>query len=160
MSPEVLLKGTFLALEQCGLLLRDANILYQNGSYASTIVLAAFAHEELGRHRMLLDFWRRARSGKGTFTAVQIKKACDDHVTKQRHHLGSASFHRPCRATILQARNFKTLKKIWIHGLSRNKSALRMIGMRSESRHFMSNRYPRLNGIDPLTSQLPLRGNF
>ncbi len=91
MSPEVLLKGTFLALEQCGLLLRDANILYQNGSYASTIVLAAFAHEELGRHRMLLDFWRRARSGKGTFTAVQIKKACDDHVTKQREGMSGTT---------------------------------------------------------------------
>ncbi len=43
MSPEELLKGTFYALEQCGLLLRDANILYRSGSYASTIVLAAFS---------------------------------------------------------------------------------------------------------------------
>src|SRR5258708_39176736 len=84
MSPEDLLKGTFYALEQCGLLLRDANILYRNGSYASTIVLAAFAREELGRYRILLDLWRRARDGKDTFTADDVRKACDDHVTKQK----------------------------------------------------------------------------
>jgi hypothetical protein len=29
MSPETLLKGVVYALEQCGLLLRDANILYR-----------------------------------------------------------------------------------------------------------------------------------
>ncbi|SRR5258708_197242 len=84
MSPEDLLKGTFYALEQCGLLLRDANILYRNGSYASTVVQAAFAREELGRYRILLDLWRRARDGKETFTADQIREACDDHVVKQR----------------------------------------------------------------------------
>ncbi len=43
MSPEDLLKGTFCALEQCGLLLRDTNILYRSGSYPSTVVLTAFA---------------------------------------------------------------------------------------------------------------------
>src|SRR5258706_15105105 len=84
MTPEDLLKGTFLALEQCGLLLRDANILYQNGSYASTIVLAAFAHEELGRHHMLLGLWRRAHNGKETFTADWIKEACKKHEIKQK----------------------------------------------------------------------------
>ncbi len=84
MSPEDLLKGTFYALEQCGVLLRDANILYRNGSYASTIVLAAFGREELGRYRILLDLWRRSRDRKETFSADQIGKACDDHVTKQQ----------------------------------------------------------------------------
>jgi AbiV family abortive infection protein len=84
MSPEDVLKGAFYALEQCGLLLRDANILYRNRSYASTVALASFACEELGRHRILLDLWRRSRDGKEPFTADQICDACDDHLTKQR----------------------------------------------------------------------------
>ena len=47
-TPEYLLEGAAYALEQCGLLLRDANLLYQSGSYASVIALAAFAQEEKG----------------------------------------------------------------------------------------------------------------
>jgi len=82
MSPEDLLKGAFYALEQCGLLLRDATILYQNHAYANTVVLAGFAHEELGRHRILLDLWRHACAGK-VVTAAQIRKACKEHETKQ-----------------------------------------------------------------------------
>jgi AbiV family abortive infection protein len=52
-SAGYLLHGAAYALEQCGLLLRDANILYRNGSYASVIVLAGFAREELGRFTTL-----------------------------------------------------------------------------------------------------------
>jgi hypothetical protein len=33
-SPRYLLEGAVYALEQCGLLLRNANLLYRNGSYA------------------------------------------------------------------------------------------------------------------------------
>jgi hypothetical protein len=44
-SPEYLLEGAAYALEQCGLLLRDANLLYRNDSYASAVALAAFAQE-------------------------------------------------------------------------------------------------------------------
>ena len=78
-----LLNGAAYALEQCGLLLRDANILYRNGSYANSLVLTAFAREELGRYVTLLDFWRRAVAGE-IFTIEQARKACEDHVTKQR----------------------------------------------------------------------------
>jgi hypothetical protein len=34
-TPEYLLEGAVYALEQCGLLLGDANVLYRNGSYRS-----------------------------------------------------------------------------------------------------------------------------
>ena len=91
MSPETLLKGAVYALEQCGLLLRDANILYRNRSYASAVVLTAFAREELGRYRILLEFWHRARDCKETFTADQIRNACDDHVTKQQAGMFSST---------------------------------------------------------------------
>jgi AbiV family abortive infection protein len=48
-TAQFILEGSEYALEQCGLLLRDANVLYRNGSYASAVVLTAFAREELGR---------------------------------------------------------------------------------------------------------------
>jgi AbiV len=48
-TPKYLLQGSAYALEQCGLLLRDANLLYRSGSYASAVALAVFAQEELGR---------------------------------------------------------------------------------------------------------------
>jgi AbiV family abortive infection protein len=78
-----ILERSEYALEQCGLLLRDANVLYQSGSYASAVVLTAFAREELGRSSILRDLWRRASSGE-TFTVEQLRQACEDHVAKQR----------------------------------------------------------------------------
>jgi AbiV family abortive infection protein len=80
-TPQFILKGAAYALEQCGLLLRDANTLYRNRAYANTIVLTAFAREELGRYRLLLDFWREASAGQ-TFTIDELKSG--DHVEKQR----------------------------------------------------------------------------
>jgi AbiV family abortive infection protein len=62
--PEHLLRGAVYALEQCGLLLRDANVLYRAKAYASAVVLAAFAREELGRWRLLVGLWREVRKGK------------------------------------------------------------------------------------------------
>jgi AbiV family abortive infection protein len=83
MTPQELLHGGAYALEQCGLLLRDANILYRNRSYASSIVLTAFAREELGRSKILFDLRRRALGGK-IVTIAQVRKACEDHLAKQR----------------------------------------------------------------------------
>jgi AbiV family abortive infection protein len=81
-----LLKGAALALEQCGLLLRDANHLYRLGSYATCIAVAALAHEEMGRYQILSKLWRQALGGK-SFTVNEIRKACSNHVEKQREGL-------------------------------------------------------------------------
>jgi AbiV family abortive infection protein len=81
-TPEYLLKGAAYALEQCGLLLRDANLLYRNGSYASAVALAAFAREELGRWRILLDLRKQVLDGS-SLTIKDIQDRCDDHVRKQ-----------------------------------------------------------------------------
>ena len=43
LTPQYILQGFAYALEQCGLLLRDANLLYRNGAYANAFVLTAFA---------------------------------------------------------------------------------------------------------------------
>jgi AbiV family abortive infection protein len=82
-TPEYLLKGAVYALEQCGVLLRDAALLYRNEAYASAVVLAAFAREALGQWITLLELRREVISGK-RFTIAQIKDRCGDHVAKQR----------------------------------------------------------------------------
>ncbi len=63
-SAAYLLKGAVYALQQSGLLVRDANILYRAGSYASAVVLATFAREELGRWKLLLKLRREVIQGK------------------------------------------------------------------------------------------------
>jgi AbiV family abortive infection protein len=82
-TPEYLLQGAAYALEQCGLLLRDANSLYSCGSYASAVALAAFAQEELGRWEILRKLRKQVLAG-GIITNKHIQDACKDHVDKQR----------------------------------------------------------------------------
>jgi AbiV family abortive infection protein len=82
-TPQYLLEGAAYALEQCGLLLRDANVLYRNGSYASAVAVALFAQEELGRYRILNDLRKQVLTG-GSLTIEDIQDRCDDHVRKQQ----------------------------------------------------------------------------
>jgi AbiV family abortive infection protein len=82
-TPQYLLEGAVYSLEQCGLLLNDAAILYQNDSYASAFALAALAREELGRWKILLELRKEAIGGKA-FTLEDIDDHCGDHVRKQR----------------------------------------------------------------------------
>lgn len=87
-TADYLLRGTVFALEQCGLLLRDARILCEAGSYASAVVLTAFAREELGRYKILRGLWKRTMAGE-TFTVKQIDKRCEKHVEKQKEGMFS-----------------------------------------------------------------------
>jgi AbiV family abortive infection protein len=81
-SPQYLLEGAVYALEQCGLLLRDANLLYRNGSYSSAVAVALFAREELGRWSILLDLRRKVLNGDNV-TVKDIQASCGNHVRKQ-----------------------------------------------------------------------------
>jgi AbiV family abortive infection protein len=87
-TAEFILKGYAYALEHCGVLLRDANLLKQNGSYASAIVLTRFAQEALGQASILLDLWHQALAGEA-FTTEQLRDACKDHEAKQRAGMAS-----------------------------------------------------------------------
>jgi AbiV family abortive infection protein len=89
-TPQYLLKGAFYALEQCGLLLRDAVRLSNGGSHASALVLAAFAREELGREGILLKLRGECISG-GRITVETIKDKCDDHKIKQKYGMLSTT---------------------------------------------------------------------
>jgi AbiV family abortive infection protein len=82
-TPQYLLHGAAYALEQCGLLLRDANILYRSKSHSSAVVMAAFAQEELGRWKMLLSLRQEAIGGK-QLTVDDVAARCGDHVSRQR----------------------------------------------------------------------------
>ena len=68
---ESLLHGAVYSLEQCGLLLRDAKLLYETGSYATATAVALFATEERGKWRMLLDLRKRVLAGE-SFTAADV----------------------------------------------------------------------------------------
>jgi AbiV family abortive infection protein len=81
-SPQYLLEGAVYALEQCGLLLRDANLLYRNGSYSSAVAVVLFAREELGRWSILLDLRRKVLNGDNV-TVKDIQASCGNHVRKQ-----------------------------------------------------------------------------
>ena len=80
---EYLLEGAAYGLEQCGLLLRDANVLYRNGSYSSAVVLAKFASEALGQWKTLRSLRTEVLGGK-RLTITDIQNACRDHERKQK----------------------------------------------------------------------------
>lgn len=81
-SGRFILEGAVYALEQCGLLLNDAAFLFEKGSFASSLALAAFGREELGRSRILVKLEGEAEQGV-VITAERVKQSCDDHVKKQ-----------------------------------------------------------------------------
>jgi AbiV family abortive infection protein len=81
-TAQSLLHGAVYSLEQCGRLLRDARLLYENLSYATALVFASFAREELGRWTMLLALRKRVLAGASP-TVEEIKDSLGDHGRKQ-----------------------------------------------------------------------------
>jgi len=69
-----------------GCYLRDANVLYRDGSYASAMVLGLFAQEELGRWSMLRDLRKKVLDGKH-LTVKEIQDHCGEsrEQTKSWH---------------------------------------------------------------------------
>jgi AbiV family abortive infection protein len=47
------------------------------------VALALLGREELGRYAILCDLWRKASAGS-VFSPDDVRKACEDHVEKQR----------------------------------------------------------------------------
>src|SRR5438445_5046430 len=84
MTPKILLQGAWYAFEQCGILLRDAVTLYERGSRATAVGLAMLAREELGKARILLDFWSDAMNKRRRVSAAEVRSKLDNHEEKQR----------------------------------------------------------------------------
>jgi len=71
-------------MEQCGILLRDAVILHKNASPVTAVGLAMLAREEMGKARILLDFWRDVVNRRHTVPVAEIRRKLDHHEEKQR----------------------------------------------------------------------------
>lgn len=91
-SSAVLLKGAWYALEQCGNLLRHAVLLYRAQAYPSAVALAMTGREELGKHRMLLEEWRKSQDTGKLPSVEAIQTACADHIDKQRRAVLGLTF--------------------------------------------------------------------
>jgi len=79
-----LLKGAWYALEQCGRLLKGAVALYGEKEYSTATGVAMLAREELGKHRILRDQWKKSVETGKSPTVAQIKSVCEDHIEKQK----------------------------------------------------------------------------
>src|SRR4051812_35534321 len=77
-----LLEGAIYALEQCGLLLRDAALLYEHKSYATALALAALAQENLGQWKLLLELRKKVIDGQSV-ALEEVQTRCANHLTKQ-----------------------------------------------------------------------------
>lgn len=80
---DVLLRGAWYAIQQAGYLFEHAVMLFDTGVYSSAMALALLGREELGRYAILCDLWRASSAGSA-FSPNDVRKACEDHVVKQR----------------------------------------------------------------------------
>ena len=87
-SVDVLLRGAWYAIQQAGHLFHHAVILLDAGVHSSAAALALLGREELGRYAILCDLWRKASAGSA-FSPDDVRKACEDHVEKQRRGVSS-----------------------------------------------------------------------
>jgi AbiV family abortive infection protein len=92
-SPRVVLEGAWYAFEQAGFLLGSAVTLFDAGQYATAVGLALLAHEELGKHRILVDPWWETQTKGAQFSVGKIQKGYESHPEKQRRGQLSVIFH-------------------------------------------------------------------
>ena len=90
-SDDVLLRGAWYAIRQAGYLFAHSVILFDVGVYSSAVALALLGREELGRYAILCDLWRKASAGSA-FSPDDVRKACEDHVEKQRRGIFSLAY--------------------------------------------------------------------
>jgi AbiV family abortive infection protein len=92
-AASVLLKGSWYSLEQCGRLLGSAVALYREKDHSTAVGIAMFAHEELGKCRILRAEWKTAVKTGQSPSIEQVKKACEDHIKKQKQGQGGVTLH-------------------------------------------------------------------
>jgi AbiV family abortive infection protein len=78
-------------MEQAGYLLHDALALYTQGRYSSSVALAVFCREELGRANILLAARKRGLES-GPISANPVKRECEEHVEKLRRGQTGVTF--------------------------------------------------------------------
>jgi AbiV family abortive infection protein len=85
-----IIEGAFYAMEQAGLLINDAAILYTQRKWPSSLVLAVFALEELGKAEMLLQRGIQA-AASGPKSREQVMTGVSWHRTKLKAGRGEAT---------------------------------------------------------------------
>ncbi len=81
LSADVLTKGAIYAMEEAWILLQDAVLLIQNKRYPSSLVLATFCLEQLGRAEIYRENAKHALAGKPV-TLGSMGRALTDHLPK------------------------------------------------------------------------------
>jgi AbiV family abortive infection protein len=81
-SAEILLQGSWYALEQSGILLTSAALVYDHGDKSTAVVLSMFGREELGRSIILRKLAKRVTEGEH-LSPEDVRRACENHVAKQ-----------------------------------------------------------------------------
>lgn len=66
------------------------------------VALAMFAREEIGRYRILLDYWTKAATGQA-FDAEHVGSDLLDHVDKQRAAVLSPTYNEPLTRPTVRA---------------------------------------------------------
>jgi AbiV family abortive infection protein len=90
-TENTLIEGVWFAMEQAGRLLGSAVFLYGTNDFGSAIALGMFAHEELGRSRILLDMADEVHRG-ATIDTEELRGRCNNHLEKQRRGAFSVTF--------------------------------------------------------------------
>jgi AbiV family abortive infection protein len=85
-----IIEGAFYAMEQAGTLINDADALYQQGRWPSSLVVAVFSLEELGKAEMLLKRGIEAATA-GPQPGVDVMAGANRHPTKLRAGRGAAT---------------------------------------------------------------------
>ncbi len=67
LSNEKILAGVFFALRQAWELLSAARILHRAGKFSSAYGLAVFCREEIGKSKLLEQYWRGSAAGSPVF---------------------------------------------------------------------------------------------
>ena len=76
-------EGAFYAMEQAGLLINDAAALYEQKRWPSSLVVAVFSMEELGKAEMLLKRAIEA-ANTGPKPVAELMAGVNRHPTKLR----------------------------------------------------------------------------
>ncbi len=85
-----IIEGAFYAMEQAGLLLNDAAILYAQRQWPSSLVLSVFSLEELGKAEMLLQRGIEA-AASGPKSKKQVMTDVAWHRTRLKAGRGEAT---------------------------------------------------------------------
>jgi AbiV family abortive infection protein len=99
-AASVLLEGAWYSLEQCGLLLKSAVALYWEKDYSTAVSVAMLAHEELGKHRILRDEWKKAVQTGQLPSVEQVRQIYKGHIEKQKKGQGSVILNAPSASVL------------------------------------------------------------